>query len=459
MQKEILNYENISNYKKYRYSSEDNTFLTKIYSKIWNGVQTFIPTNIHPNIITLMGLFSVIIGYAFKNLPYGNICMGFAVFMYMNFDGLDGIHARKIKQTSVIGEYLDHLVDLCNSGMIVNALMDQFQISSYLSKSMFISGTSFLFMLPHFEAIYTKKIVFKGITDVSLFLTITILLFFLNIQMRNFNQKDELFLLIGISASLYSIYWLYKVIIKNYSEVEQKLEMRLPIYILLYYLIKNICFITNSKNNLFLSIITDSLILLEIINFKIFKKKVSKILVLIPILHNINSIITTVFVLYNVIQFILSISKQLDIALLKVRRKKLRVYCCGVFDLCHIGHMLLFEKIYKSFDEPIELIVGVHGDITCSGYKRPPIINENIRYKTVAHCKYVDSIYEDAPLVTDKDFVIKNRIDIVIIGEEYKGNKDKYWYPAAFDLSIGKYISRCDEISTSDIIKKIKSQY
>ncbi len=458
MQKEILNYDNISNYKKYRYSSEDNTFLTKIYSKIWNGVQTFIPSQVHPNIITLMGLISVIIGYACRNLPYGYIYMGIAVFLYMNFDGLDGIHARKIKQTSIIGEYLDHLVDLCNSGIIVNALMDQFQISNYLTRSMFISGTSFLFMLPHFEAIYTKKIVFKGITDVSLFLTITILLFIFNIQMKNFNQKEELFLFTGLSSSLYSIYWLYKVIIKNYSESE-KIEIKLPLYIILYYLIKNICFITNPKNNLFLSVITDTLILLEIINYKIFKKKINKILMLIPILHNINSLVTTVFVLYNVIQFILSISNQLDISLFKIRKKKLRVYCCGVFDLCHIGHMLLFEKIYKSFDEPIELIVGVHGDATCSGYKRPPIINENIRYKTVAHCKYVDSIFEDAPLVTDKDFVIKNKIDIVIIGEEYRGNKDKYWYPAAFDLSIGKYISRCDEISTSDIIKKIKSQY
>ena len=28
-----------------------------------------------------------------------------------------------------------------------------------------------------------------------------------------------------------------------------------------------------------------------------------------------------------------------------------RVICTGVFDLCHLGHMHFFEKIYKYFEE------------------------------------------------------------------------------------------------------------
>ena len=121
--------------------------------------------------------------------------------------------------------------------------------------------------------------------------------------------------------------------------------------------------------------------------------------------------------------------------------------------------MILFEKISKSFSEPIELIVGIHSDKSCTDYKRAPIINEKIRYETVAHCKYVDKVYVDAPLITTREFILDNKIDIVIIGEEYKGKSDKYWYPGAFELSIYKYISRCELISTSDIIKKIKSDY
>ena len=143
--------------------------------------------------------------------------------------------------------------------------------------------------------------------------------------------------------------------------------------------------------------------------------------------------------------------------MIKIEEKKLRVFCCGVFDMCHLGHMMLFKKISESFDEPIKLIVGIHSDEVCRGYKREPIINEFIRYRTVELCKYVDEIIEDCPLITTKEYILKNNFDIVIIGEEYKGGFDIKWYPGSFELDNYKYISRFTEISTTDIIKKIKS--
>lgn len=138
-------------------------------------------------------------------------------------------------------------------------------------------------------------------------------------------------------------------------------------------------------------------------------------------------------------------------------KPKLRVYCCGVFDLCHLGHMKLFEKIANSFDEPIWLIVGVHSDSTVKSYKREPIINEKFRVETVKLCKYVDEVLPNAELIVTKEFCLANSIDCVIIGEEYKGNKDKIWYSGGIELGIHKYISRFEDLSTSDIIKKIKS--
>ena len=35
--------------------------------------------------------------------------------------------------------------------------------------------------------------------------------------------------------------------------------------------------------------------------------------------------------------------------------------------MCHLGHMMLFKKIVDSYDEPIELIVGIHNDSICEG--------------------------------------------------------------------------------------------
>lgn len=118
--------------------------------------------------------------------------------------------------------------------------------------------------------------------------------------------------------------------------------------------------------------------------------------------------------------------------------------------------MKSFEKIVKSFDSPIWLIVGVHSDQTVKSYKREPIINQKFRVETVKMCKYVNEVLPDAELVVTKEFFIQNQIDYVIIGEEYKGNKDVIWYPGSIELKIHKYISRFDELSSSDIIKKIK---
>lgn len=458
MEKNILTMENLLNYKNYRYASEDNTYLTKIYSKFWRKIQIFIPSNIHPNLLTVMGLCSVILGYILRNYPNGNLYMGLGVFLYMNLDGLDGIHARTIKQTSIIGEYFDHLIDLSNMGMIAIGLMEQFGIKNHLTKNILMCGLSFIFMLPHYEAIYTSKMIFKGISDVSLFLTCTIVIFLFNLKIPYFFYRDELFLCMGICLSIYSIYWLYQINLNNYR-LKQKIEIKLPILMLFYYLVKNICGIARLKNNLTLWSASDMLLLLNIINYKIFGFKANKSLILVPVVYAFNPIIATVYVVYYIIDFVIKLSTQLDINLFKVKKKIPRVYCCGVFDLCHIGHMLLFEKIVKLFDEPIELIVGVHSDESCSGYKRSPILNEEIRYNTVAHCKHVNSVFIDAPLITTKEFIIKNKIDWVIIGEEYRDKKDKYWYPGAFELSNYIYISRCDEISTSEIIKKIKNNY
>ncbi len=457
MKNTILSKENIINYQNYKYCSEDNTFLTKFYNKIWNQIQKIIPKQITPNIITFMGLFSVITGFLLRNCEYGNIYMGIGVFLYMNFDGLDGIHARKSKQTSVIGEYLDHLIDLTNLSLIAKGLGEQFGLEIN-TINILISSLSLIFILPHYEAIYTKKIIFKNISDVSLFLTLTVLLFLSNFTIPDFIYKQNLFLFGAFILNLYSLYWIYQINKIKYINGDN-LELGIPIIIIIYYFIKNIGLLFKPNNYLELSSLTDTLLLLDIINYKIFKIIPSIKLAFVPILFMLYPVITSMYIIYYLINFIYGISKELEISIFKPKIKKIRVYCCGVFDLCHLGHMMLFEKISKSFNEPIELIVGIHSDKSCTDYKRAPIINERIRYETVAHCKYVDKVYVDAPLITTREFILDNKIDIVIIGEEYKGKSDKHWYPGAFELSIYKYISRYDLISTSDIIKKIKSDY
>ncbi len=144
-----LTFDEIANYKKYQYKSVDNTFFTKLYKPMWCFMLNFIPSFIHPNILTLCGLASVIIGYNLITTSYGNILWAISLFMYMNFDAMDGMQARRLNKSTIIGEYLDHLGDCIMNGIILDGMCYIFKIDDYYIKTLAICTASFIFVMEH----------------------------------------------------------------------------------------------------------------------------------------------------------------------------------------------------------------------------------------------------------------------------------------------------------------------
>ena len=78
-----------------------------------------------PNLVTLSGLGFIVINLLVtlaydpsldKELPrWVYFFNAFGLFMYQTFDGCDGIHARRIGQSSPLGELFDHSVDSINT--------------------------------------------------------------------------------------------------------------------------------------------------------------------------------------------------------------------------------------------------------------------------------------------------------------------------------------------------------
>lgn len=129
------------------------------------------------------------------------------------------------------------------------------------------------------------------------------------------------------------------------------------------------------------------------------------------------------------------------------------IYCNGVYDMCHIGHQRLFQRAAAHGN----LLVGVHGDEACKGYKRPPIMSADERAAQVAGCKGVWRVLKNAPLERiTPEFMEMYKIDAVAIGHEYlqKDVKDDKWY--AHPRETGKFVglSRTEGISTSDLIQR-----
>ena len=129
-----------------------------------------------------------------------------------------------------------------------------------------------------------------------------------------------------------------------------------------------------------------------------------------------------------------------------------RIYCNGVFDLCHIGHIKQFEQASKYG----QVVVGVHSDADVVTYKRYPIQTTIERVETVKLMKWVDEVIANAPLVTTLQFMQANNLDFIFISPEYDSPLDLYYAEAR---AIDKVIvgTRYPAMSTSEIISRIKS--
>lgn len=134
------------------------------------------------------------------------------------------------------------------------------------------------------------------------------------------------------------------------------------------------------------------------------------------------------------------------------------VYCDGVYDLCHIGHKLLFQKALQYGNR---LYVGVVGDEDAMKYKRPPIMTSSERCAEVEACKAVTLVIKDAPCFgLTKEFLDEHQIHVVAYGQEYLERypdpKDDPYYRVPREMGIARPLPRTEGLSTSDLIRRIQ---
>jgi choline-phosphate cytidylyltransferase len=141
-----------------------------------------------------------------------------------------------------------------------------------------------------------------------------------------------------------------------------------------------------------------------------------------------------------------------------------RVYCDGVFDLFHIGHVGFLQEVRrKAMQEnpdaqDIHLIVGVIADADVLTYKRLPVTREHHRAAAVAACRWVDETIPNAPLVVTEDFLTEHHIDLVFHGDD---SKQEGFFAVPIARGIMRYCTYDPEqtgISTTGLIATIKAR-
>lgn len=134
----------------------------------------------------------------------------------------------------------------------------------------------------------------------------------------------------------------------------------------------------------------------------------------------------------------------------------MRIITFGTFDLIHIGHINILErsKNFNGNSEDNVLIVGVSSDkFSFSKKNKYPIYNQNQRIKILKSLKFVDEIFIEESLEKKREYILKNKADILIMGNDWKGKFDEF-----NDICKVVYLERTPSISTTEIIEIIKNK-
>jgi phosphatidylglycerophosphate synthase len=134
--------------------SNNSIFYDNYYKPFFAYVQQYIPKWITPNAITISSWILINILTICELYYYPWIFSAF-LFIYWSLDNLDGIHARATKQTSSIGEILDHCIDSYNIIIISNIFCNLLNTQPNIYKILMVFIT-LAFNIRHLAHKYTN---------------------------------------------------------------------------------------------------------------------------------------------------------------------------------------------------------------------------------------------------------------------------------------------------------------
>lgn len=121
----------------------------------------------------------------------------------------------------------------------------------------------------------------------------------------------------------------------------------------------------------------------------------------------------------------------------------------GTFDLFHIGHLKIIKRCKELGDS---LILGISSDeFSYKKKKRYPIVNQENRKEILESIKYVDKVFFEESMEKKRDYILKYKADILVMGDDWKGKFDEFK-----DICQVVYLPRTPCVSTTEMIEIIK---
>ena len=125
-------------------------------------------------------------------------------------------------------------------------------------------------------------------------------------------------------------------------------------------------------------------------------------------------------------------------------------FTCGAFDLCHAGHMLMFEEVKNQCDH---LIVGLQNDPSVDRPEKNKPVQSIVERQIQLHAiKYIDDVIvynNEADLL---DLLKTLPINVRFIGKDHQ---DKDFTGKHLNLHPIVFNSRMHSFSTSDLRSRV----
>jgi glycerol-3-phosphate cytidylyltransferase len=115
----------------------------------------------------------------------------------------------------------------------------------------------------------------------------------------------------------------------------------------------------------------------------------------------------------------------------------------GTYDLFHIGHVRLFERIKRRFDR---LVVAVSTDEFNAIKGKRSVVNFDDRVAMVQACRHVDEVIAETDWHQKERDVVAHGADAVVMGSDWEGRFD-HLKPLCEVL----YLPRTEGVSSTEL--------
>ncbi|KAI2720680.1 hypothetical protein CBS147332_3920 [Penicillium roqueforti] len=158
----------LANLKNYKYAGVDHSPVSRLILKPFYNkfVIRCFPMGMAPNAITLTGFMFVVINFVTvmwynPNLdtdcpPWVYASCAIGLFLYQTFDAVDGMQARRTRQSGPLGELFDHSVDACNTGLSVLVFASAMNMGQSWMTFIALFGSTITFYVQTWDEYYTQ---------------------------------------------------------------------------------------------------------------------------------------------------------------------------------------------------------------------------------------------------------------------------------------------------------------